>query len=427
MSLRMETDDGLLALAHRRAIGGKTGLVFEWYVSHRARSDPEAYLTVPDSTDIAGIVGFDGDLDLGVSGKGASLAGSLASALGETIERYCLCWPPDLSSLDLDPYEERVRHHRTIEWSYLDVFSDAQRGSVLDPLNRETPLYWTTGIDLLTGASVSVPAELVWMRVGSLEGVPQHFPGSSNGTAAGTDLEDAIVRAIYEAVERDAFMRTWCLQRSPTQLSIPTGHAARSSYDRVHGRSITPYVFAYESPIDVPTVGAALRNDRERQPNFITGGGAALRPVDAIDDALNEVAQGWPYTTYMATQHDVGQVDARDATDNFDENVLYYSRPENADEVEFLFEGPTVSVDRRYERPESGDQSELETLLSALDRADCTPIAFDLTTPDAAQAGTAVARVVIPELVSLTPPAILPRTHPAFDGRTVTDKPHPYP
>jgi|GEM_PF-2014690 len=428
MSLEMRRTEELVEPVHKRAVGNVAGIVSDWYLSHRSRSDPEAFLTVPNTTDIASLVGASGSLDLGVSGKGQTLSASLTSALGETIERYCLCWPPAASELDTESYSSRKQTHEPVRWEYLDVFTDEQRSSVLDPLTKATPIQWTTGTNLLTGDAVSVPAELVWMRVGSLASVPQHFPGSSNGCAAGTDLTDAIVRAIYEAIERDAFMRMWCRQRPPTQLSIPDTGSVRDVYDRISKRSLTPYLFAYESPVPVPTIGAALCNDRNRRPHFVTGGGAHRSASDAVVDALNEVAQGWPYTNYMATQHELSDLSAADATDNFDQNVLYYSQPENAHEVEFMFAGDREPLTAYYDTTHPTEsRPDLHYVLAALSDAGCTPIAFDLTTPDAAQAGIAVARVVIPELVPLTPPAILPRNHPALKDTTVTTKPHPYP
>lgn len=441
MTLRIETHDdradgSLLPPLYSRAIGSRTGIVSEFYVSNPARSDPKTCLTIPDTADIAALVGLDGDLDLGLSGKGENLSDSLASALGETIERYCMCWPRE-STLEYGSYEEIAATHRVPEWEYLDVFTPDQRDRVLEPLTKGTTMPWTIGTDLRTGESVAVPAELVWMRVGPLESIPQRFPGSSSGCAAGTGTVDAIVRSLYEVIERDAFVRTWCLQRPPTRLDIDETHPAAAHIDRVRTAAIEPHVFEHDSPIDIPTVGAALRNEREELPTFITGGAAALDRTRAIAGALDEVAQGWPYTTHLATTHDLDSVDATAATDNFDENVLYYGLPENFDEVSFLFEGPIEPIDTAdvCEHKPTGDagegsqsrKRELKQLLAALAEIDATPIAFDLTTVDAAQLGIAVTRVVVPELVPLTPPAILPRGHPAFDDRVITEKPHPYP
>lgn len=445
MTLNVETHDrdGPLAAEHRRGIGGLTGIVSECYVSSPARSDPETRLSIPDTADIPALVGLDGDLDLGVSGKGESIAASVTSAVGETIERYCLCWPDQ--ALVYGSYDELADRWRLPPWEYLDVHTPDQRADVLEPLARETELPWAIGTDLRSGESIPVPAELVWMRVGPLAGEPQRFPGSSSGCAAGTGTIDAVVRSLYEAIERDAFLRTWCEQRSPPSIEVPSEHPAAAHLDRVRTGTAEPHVFGYESPTGIPAVGAALVDDRDRQPVFVTGGAAALDPTAAIADALDEVAQGWPYTKYLATQHDLETIDASDATDNFDENVLYYSLPERFDEVSFLLEGPSIGVDdltlvsdRKTEaepRVGEGDTgtdresrvAELRRLLSALEAIDATPIAFDLTTPDAAAMGIAVTRVVVPEMVPLTPPAILPRAHPAFDDRQVTTKPHPYP
>ncbi|MFC7081171.1 YcaO-like family protein [Halorussus caseinilyticus] len=428
--MRIETPDDIIDRRYHRAIGSKTGLINSVYLSLPNRQDPETYLSIPETAELERLVGTEDRLNLGLSGKGTDLDKTVMSAIGETIERYCLCWPDARDQMVEATYEEIQDRGEVVDWEYLNVFGEEFREQQLDPVSKDTELLWTTGTNLLTGEDVYVPSEYVWIRVQSLDNLPWHFLGSSSGCAAGGSLRSALLGSIYEAVERDAFMRTWCRQSSPEQISLDGYPEVREvKEDLMENEYLDVDLFEFDSDIDIPTVGVAFTNQRDERPKFIMGGSAALDPTTTMIEAMNEAAQGWPYSNYMATEYDVEEIDAEDAVDNFDVNILYYGLPENYDEVSFLMEGePTAMADRDYPDPTGwSEQEELDYCLDQLEDAGCTPIAFDMTTPDAREVGISVTRVFIPELVFLSPPAALPTEHPEFDGETLTDKPHPYP
>lgn len=428
--MRVESPDDVIDPKYKRAIGGKTGLVSSFFLSLPNRQDPETYLSIPDTANLEQLVNSRHQLQLGLSGKGSDLNNTIMSALGETVERYCLCWPDDREDMVKASYEEIQSYGEVVDWEYLNVFGEDYRESHLDPVTRDTEVYWTAGTNLLTGEDVYVPAEYVWMRVQSLDRVPEHFLGTSSGCAAGGTLRSALLGSIYEAIERDAFMRTWCRQETPDRFRLddhPEVQAVKE--DLMENDHLKVDLFEFDSDVDIPSVGVGFTNLRDERPKFIMGGSTTLDPTSAMIEAMNEAAQGWPYTNYMSVEYDMDEIDARDATDNFDVNILYYGMPENYDEVEFLVEGDKKSVDDQG-YPDASDWSEQEELdycLDQLEDAGCTPIAFDLTTPDARDLGFNATRVFIPEFVFLSPPAALPREHPEFDGEEITDKPHPYP
>lgn len=428
--MRVESPDDVIDPKYKRAIGGKTGLISSFYLSLPNRQDPETYLSIPDTAEFERLVDSRHPLQLGLSGKGDDLNNTIMSALGETVERYCLCWPDDRENMVEATYEEIQSHGEVVDWEYLNVFDDEFRESHLDPVTRDTEVLWTTGTNLLTGEDVYVPAEYVWMRVQSLETVPEYFLGTSNGCAAGGSLRSALLGSIYEAVERDAFMQTWCRQQTPKRFRIDDNPEVKAvKEDLMENEHLKVDLLEFESDVDIPTVGVTFSNLREERPKFIMGGSATLDPTSAMIEAMNEAAQGWPYTNYMSVEYDMDNIDAQDATDNFDVNILYYGLHENYGEVEFLVEGEKTSVDGRGypDATDWSEQRELDYCLDQLEDAGVTPIAFDLTTPDARDLGFNVTRVFVPEFVSLSPPAALPRNHPEFDGETITDKPHPYP
>ncbi|GAB3042204.1 YcaO-like family protein [Natronobiforma cellulositropha] len=415
-----------------RAVGEKTGVLNTLFFKTVDRGDPVAYQTATSRCDLEYLLEFDGELDFGVSGKGANLGASLTSCIGEALERFSLCWP-DTDTMRRTSYDELVRTDRAAEFEYLDEFSDEFRERFLAPFSRETELLWEPGVDLLTGENVYVPAEYVWNRVGPLTSEPTHLLGSSNGVAAAPTLQEAVLWALLEHVERDGIMRTWWTQTVPNQVDVDALPWLREAIDeRLPRADLSVRLFECESIVDVPVYGSALVSERDTYPTFVMAGAAALDPDEALREAALEAMQGWPYLHDIAVQYDAAEIQIDEVVDDFTQNIVYYAHPDNFDDVSFLLDGPLTTPTEPNERAVQPDEEwtagqQLEYLLGLLEDAGCTPIAFDVTAPDVRQCGTHVARVFVPELVRLIPPAAVPARHPAFEGVEITEKPHPYP
>lgn len=413
-----------------RVLGRRTGIVNAVFCSELSRTEPETYLPVPRLTNLEYLFETSREMDLGAGGKGTDFGTSLTRCVGEVIERYCMCWPSS-DAITRATYDELAATEPVVDIDYLDVYDRDEHERWLAPFDRETTIPWVAGENLLTGDHVYVPAELVWMSVGKLEDTATHFIGNSNGCAAGQNAASALVNGIFEATERDGFMRNWCTQTTPTGIAIDSYPSIeRMASEKLENEAITTHLFQLDSLLDIPTFGSAFTSRVDGTPRFLIGGSSDLDAATAMKDALVEVSQGWAHTRYLATRYDdISTVDASNSVDDFDESMLYYALEENFDDVAFLLEGSK----RDYESP-TGDETagwtperKLEYCLDRLEAADCTPIAFELTTPDIAELGLNVTRVFVPEFVPFTSPAILPEQHPAFDDVEVTEKPHPYP
>ena len=126
------------------------------------------------------------------NGKGASHAAAKASALMEAIELHHSenPLPSRLRRATLRALEAEGAnciHPRDLDGFHAGHWSD------------DFPITWTQGEDLVSGASVLLPASAVYFGC-----EPALHANSTNGLASGNHLVEATLHAIYELIERDA-------------------------------------------------------------------------------------------------------------------------------------------------------------------------------------------------------------------------------
>jgi ribosomal protein S12 methylthiotransferase accessory factor len=139
---------------------------------------------------------------LAASGKGNSKSETMASALGEAVERYSASFPPDhLENADL-----RMAKIPPSRIHGLDL-SLALKGG--HPGDSEV-------VDWIVAHSVSdpsrtvlVPAYLAYTRRGSLWRCAHNLPATTNGLACASTLALAVERAYAECIERHLFFCAW--------------------------------------------------------------------------------------------------------------------------------------------------------------------------------------------------------------------------
>jgi ribosomal protein S12 methylthiotransferase accessory factor len=149
-----------------------------------------------------------------MDGAGGALdeQAALTRALAEALERYSCCvyssrqfiWASadELGdeALDLDTVpkcSERELEHR------------------LCPLrapDKSAPIRWVRGISLMTRKPIWIPAVMVYLHIPWLSIGERFCLPISTGCAAHTEIEQALVHAALEVVERDAIALVWLQQ-----------------------------------------------------------------------------------------------------------------------------------------------------------------------------------------------------------------------
>jgi len=427
--MNIESNDAGIPTGLQRLVGGKTGLLEKIVLQVPDRTEPAPFQTAPEMTSLKHLLETDDRLSLNITGKGADFQSSVESCIGELAERYSMSWP-DRDRMTRGSYAELSQSEHVVDFEYLDLVEESVRDEHLIELTRDTEMLWEPGTDLLTGRRVHVPAEHVWNRIRFLGEEPMYFLGTSNGVAAGPTIEAAMLWALYELIERDGIMRTWWQHKQPPSVEIDElPWLTEFTQRHLPSDDLSVQIFESQSKIDIPTYLSALVNERDAYPNFLVAGGADLDMESALADAAIESCQGWIYTHHLRNIYDADSVSMDDLHITLEKNLLYYADPRNFEDVSFLFDGPPLQLSPEQYPDVDGwsIRQRLDHLLELLEQADCTPIAFDLTAEDIGNSGINVARVVVPELVSLTPSGIPPAKHPAFEGKEINTQPHPFP
>lgn len=238
------------------------------------------------------------------AGKGSTREQSKVSALCEAIERFSGSF--DGSEIyNRKKFIELVKDEEVIHPNDVQLFSDCQLGNAQE-LNAQGHPY------NVIPQHFDETAEVNWTPVWSftqqrqrylpttmLYSVPSEFRNpndriaDSNGCAAGNTLEEAILQAFYELVERDAFAIWWYnrLQMPAVDLASFDDEylVTASEYYRTRERDL--WMLDVTSDIEIPTYVAVSRRTNSDTEDIIYGAGAHSEPRIAALRAVCELNQ----------------------------------------------------------------------------------------------------------------------------------------
>jgi bacteriocin biosynthesis cyclodehydratase domain-containing protein len=240
-------------------------------------------------------------------GKGRTDLQARVSALGEAIERYSGLWRGD-EAVRNATYAE-LGPVQALHPDQLMLFSDRQYEerdeSNADPHNRlhtvpfrlahDRPIDWTAGWSLTRNRVRYVPSAHAWFGHPDLEHDFYSY-GDSNGNAAGTTVEDAILQGFLELVERDAIAIWWYNRiRRPAfdfdAFGDPYIDRLRGYYEGL-GRSLR--MLDVTSDLGIPTMVAVSHRIDHPVEDVLVGFGAHFDPQIAVARALTELNQFLP-------------------------------------------------------------------------------------------------------------------------------------
>ena len=335
------------------------------------------------------------ELERSGGGKGETETQSILSAIGEALERYCAqhyhpTWflrAPfaDISAMALSPVE-------------CVLYSEAQYarpGFPFARFNPQQPLSWLRGWTLPDRRELWVPASLTFLNYFG-ETPPEYLCAStSNGLAAGPDLDSALLGAFYELVERDAMIINWMNRLPAPRVNGEALGGLSQTIIRHYRRSgIEVVVFHLATDIPIPVMMAMAIDRSGRGPAAVAGLGCDLDPVLAVKKALLELCQVRPGEAAKFAKRSHGErLQSYHQIRTLEDHSSFFAAPERMGELSFLLDHQQTRASDELASLSSGDTAaDLATVIRSLNEAGCRTAFAEITTPDLADFPVRVVR-----------------------------------
>lgn len=331
-------------------------------------------------------------------GKGTTAVQAEVGALCEAVERF---------SGTYTGAEERVRGslrslgEAAIHPNDCQLFDDRQfrdraewnaRHSLFQyvgrPFEDTTVTDWTPVWSLTGRRHRLLPTSMLYYGAPTEPGA-RHLPADSNGNAAGSSVEDAVLQGLLEVVERDAVALWWYNRSRVAGVDLdafadPWVEQLRTVYAGL-GREV--WVLDVTSDLGVPTMVAVSRRVDGTAENVMFGFGAHVDPRIALTRALTELNQFMPSLLHLSPGEDFpgDDPDAR----RWWREATVANQPYLLPDPGQRPLGPTMY---NY-APCEGIRAEVEIVQGRLESQGMELLVLDQTRPDI---GLAVVRVIVP-------------------------------
>ena len=214
------------------------------------------------------------------AGKGKDPVQAKVSSLMEAVERYSGEYHGD--PMEFASYEE-IGIHRAI---------DPEDLILPRPLEQGEKLHWSPSYDLLRDEEIFVPSNAVFHPYDTLGMTIPLFASDTSGLASGNVMEEAILHALLEVMERDAMSQAEQARSMGTRLEIDLDCPAKEVQDRFESCGIEIHLWLLKGRTGIPTVAAAGDDTVTRDPALLVmGSGTHPDPAIAALRALTELAQ----------------------------------------------------------------------------------------------------------------------------------------
>jgi ribosomal protein S12 methylthiotransferase accessory factor len=319
--------------------------------------------------------------------------------------------------------------NRAVDPRKLCLYAETQYSQPGFPYPRfsaHRPIHWVRGHWMDDGQEVLLPALLAYFN---FQPAPEEYfcQVSSNGLAAGADNTDAGLRALFELVERDAFMLTWMCQLPVRRVTFNSGldPALAEVVRQMTAQGIEVELYLINSGIDIPTIVCLGLGDGVRWPAAFVSLATHASPAIAAGKAILELAHVAPYLASIMRTHRIPPT--RDEVMSLEDHALYYARRERSGAFDFMrATTDTVALDQ-IEKPQ---EPLVAGCVQLLEKAGVRVAVVDVTSPDVALSPFRVARAIGTDMQPIHFGHRLqrlgnPRLKALLAGRGLNPNPHP--
>ncbi len=375
--------------------------------------------------------------DYGATGVALDQISAWWSALGEGVERYCAVFS--------DMHEQCFASYSQLQKTGMQalppddfcLFSEAQyqdNNFRYEKPDKDIMLSWIKGATLPDSAACYIPSALVFNGYQEQAGEKRIVPNIHPGMACGVDLNQAVLAALFEIIERDSMMVWWLNKLPMPSITVPTQNRLHNiiahNFPVIDKKNIELSFIWLRNDLDVPVVFCLLVDSKSE---VVSGGCAArLNPEQALFKAFCEATQTWLLSLDLKrgeksnvvglAQNDlfpkamVCPTGEYVAGTHIFHNLSFYSDPTHWDILDFIRKPAQKILLPDMPVFAGGAKKSLDFILRQLQKSQVKPpVVVDLTSSDIVEIGLWVVRVFIPGMVpntpTLYPPLGLKRLH----------------
>jgi len=383
-----------------------------------------------------------------LAGYGSTNEEAVTRLTGESVERYAAMMAMKVheSKVECASYGTLSSRNPCMPLEYLGLFDTEQQAQLSRMLPQFSPtrpseddvIAWLPCPSLIRpGQVVYVPAQLMFLgfRPNAETGDKLYTPSFSTGTAAHVTLEQALLNALIEAVQIDAFIVNWYTSASVPRIELD--NRAWSLLEQAGLRRSGPYevqaTYLSLPDLPLPNIGVTLVRKEKRLP-WIAFGLQADCNVDAALARGGAEAAAILGIGMFSTIFDLPRVHFAEngsAFTDLDTNVLYYASPRSSEEklkvVRSRVSG-AVPFGSLHSMADDIDGA-IGSLLTMVASVSEWATYLDITPPELADTPWRVVRILVPELLSMCLPGFPARVHPRMlaHGGVSNAAPHPLP
>lgn len=254
------------------------------------------------------------------------------------------------------------------------------------PFSQNREYWWKSVTVLPEGYEKYLPIECLYYPAGHEFAQNLYTAANSSGVAAGLRFEDALLRALYEAIERDAFMVTW-LNRASMPL-IDQRTIPEDCQERVRSLELIGYrMYFVDITLGFVPVVLAVGVSEKVRPSLVLGAASNPNIGKAVGKSLSEVEhQLYWERRDLENVHSIS--DPTEVSGVLDHMALYAS-PEHLSKAAFLWDGKTRPMNRS-----NFNIQDTSTVVEKLKQHGIETAVLDLTPEYLKKAGVWVVRAI---------------------------------
>jgi ribosomal protein S12 methylthiotransferase accessory factor len=400
--IRSVTDYDLPLYAFANPVSGMLGTVAAPDFSSQTVSAVTGYFYVRDQRHLR---------DFFWSGHADRFSDSAMLAVCEGLERYAGLLRTRVTDLVVDCYDNIA--HVALDPRECGVYSDDfyRDANYFTSFRTDLRMPWVWGYSLRDERPVLVPERIAYYL--SRDDGSAFVQECSNGCAAGSCLEEAILYGMLELIERDAFLLAWYGKARLAEIDPAScrSTATRIMIDRIWMEGYDVRLFDNRIDLPIPVVTAVASRQDGGLGALCLASGASFDPEEAVRGALCEIATYIPQFQQRTTRN-LAEVksmaaDYRQVTD-LHHHPLLFGLPEMAQHADFLLgerrEQPIHWIYHDWDQIRPRNRDLLDDLRYCKDRlvdAGFDVIAIDQTSPEQRSLGLRTACVIVPGLIPI--------------------------